>query len=55
MHKEQQIANDSVREKGIHSMNRNNESHREFPVIHDISLRCVVTYNRLSFNTYYDC
>ena len=34
-------------------MNRNKESHREFPVIHDIPLRCVVTYNRLPLKTYY--
>ena len=28
--------------------------HREFLVRHDMSSRCVVTYNRLSYNIYYD-
>ena len=40
--------------RGPPSSNIDKGSHREFLIKHDMSLRCVVTYNRLSFNTYHD-
>ena len=39
--------------KASYSIYFNKESHKEFPVKHDMLLRFVVICNRLLFNTYY--